>query len=298
MKRTIGFVGTGNMGRPIAENLLDDGHDLQVYNRTGEKAKPLADEGAALVNTPRAAAQGADVVVTVVSDDEAVREVTLGNQGVLDGLGSDTAHLVMSTVAPATARELAPEHQDTDALYAACPVFGRPDAAANRQLAAPVSGSEKARKQAKPVLRAVSRKVYDLGEDVGAANAVKLGGNFMIAGAIEAMGEAFTFAESQGIERRKMAKIACETLFSGPIYENYGKLVADHDYAEGGFSLENGAKDVRLTVDTAREDNVPMPLANLLHERFLTQLAHDRGDLDWAALGMGIAREAGYEPEE
>lgn len=295
---TIGFVGTGRMGRPIAANLLEDGHELTVHNRTREKAEDLQAQGATLVETPRDAAEGADLVVTMVSDDEAVEAVTYGPEGVLEGLGGDAIHVIASTISPETSRSLAPDHEDTDAHYLAGPVFGRPDAAAARQLWWLLSGPEEPRKRARRVLEPLGQDVYGLGEDPGAANVVKLSGNFLIASAIETMGEAFAFAEKQGIRRGKIAKILRETLFGGLIYTNYGKAIASHDYEPGGFSLEHGYKDVRLTVDSAREVEVPMPVASLLHDRYLSELARGRGELDWAALARRAAEDAGLEVDD
>lgn len=294
---TIGFVGTGAMGLPMAGNLLDDGFQLQVYNRTRKKAEPLADSGAEVVETPREAAEGAELVLTMVSDDKAVAQVTTGPEGIVEGLGAQATHVVMSTISPATARHLADAHQDQGLGYVAAPVFGRPEAAEARELWILCSGPDDDRQAATPVIELLGQRVFDLGEEVGAANVVKLAGNFQIAAAIESMAEAFTFAEKQGVDRAKLARIMNDTLFGGLIHTGYGQKLAHHDYPAGGFSLKLGLKDVDLVLESAKDAEVPMPLASLLHDRYLSQVAKGREDLDWAAIGLGVSEDAGLEPE-
>src|SRR5438874_6620236 len=154
MKETIGFIGLGNMGLAMATNLLKAGFGLRVYNRTAAKARPLLDLGARLARSPaEAAAQEpgkGGVVVTMVSDDRAVEEVTLGANGLLGRLG-DGVHLSMSTIAPRTARRLAELHRERGGRYVASPVFGKPQLAAEAKLWVATSGDAAARARVRPL---------------------------------------------------------------------------------------------------------------------------------------------------
>src|SRR5882724_2620142 len=168
MKETIGFIGLGGMGLAMATNLLKDGFGLRVYNRTAEKARPLLEQGARLARTPAEAVEPGGVVVTMVSDDRAVEEVTLGANGLLARLG-DGVHLSMSTIAPSTARRLAGVHRERGGRYVASPVFGKPEVAAKARLWIVTSGDAAARERVRPLQEAMGQAVYDFGDEPGAA---------------------------------------------------------------------------------------------------------------------------------
>jgi len=193
MKETIGFIGLGGMGLAIATNLLKAGFGLRVYNRTAEKARDLLELGAQLARSSAEAVSPGGIVVTMVSNDQAVEEVTLGANGFLGQLG-DGVHVSMSTIAPRTARRLAGLHRERGAGYVASPVFGKPEVAARAQLWVVTSGDAAARARVRPLQEAMSQQVFDFGDDPGAANVIKLAGNFLLGAAIEAMAEAFTLA--------------------------------------------------------------------------------------------------------
>ena len=293
MQDTIGFIGLGNMGLPMALNLLEAGYKLRVYNRTPEKAQPLLEKGAEVVDSPAAAAQSSSIVITMLANDAALEVVVFGEHGLLSGLGSDSIHLSMSTIAPATARKLAEHHPRSG--YLAAPVFGRPDAAAARKLWIALSGDAEAKARVRPVLDQLGQGVFDFGEDASAANVVKLTGNFLIISAIEAMAEAFTLAEKNGIDRTQLADLFGQTLFACPIYQNYGRMIAQQTYEPAGFKLSLGLKDVTLALQTARESQMPLPLGSLLHDRLLTMVAQNKGDIDWTGLALKSSEEAGLQ---
>ena len=295
MKQPIGFIGLGNMGMPMASNLIDAGYKLKVYNRTAEKAQPLIDRGAELADTPLDVVIEGGIVITMLPNDKVVENVVLGEGGILQRLGKDGIHLSMSTLSPATANKLAQAHQDVNAYYLASPVLGRPDVAQAGQLNICLSGNPDAKKRVQPLLEVLGQKVYDFGDTPGSANVVKLSVNFSIAAAIEAMAEAFTLAEKNGIDRTQVAELFGETLFSCPVYQEYGKAIAQHKYEPGGFKLSLGHKDITLALQTAQAINVPMPLASLVHNQFLAALAKERGDLEWAAIALEVSEAAGIQ---
>jgi 3-hydroxyisobutyrate dehydrogenase-like beta-hydroxyacid dehydrogenase len=290
---TLGFIGTGKMGSPIATNLLAAGHELSVFNRTKEKTRPLAERGALVAPTPALATPPGGVVFTMLSDDAALAEVTLGSEGILSRLGAGGVHVSMSTVAPATARELAARHAEHGSTYVAAPVFGRPDAAAAKKLFVACSGHRTARERVRPLLEAVGQGVFDFGDDPGGANVVKLAGNFLIASAIESMGEAFTFAKKEGVGAKDVADFVAKTLFACPIYAGYGAAIAAERYQPAGFTATLGRKDVGLVLATADETATPMPVASVVHDRLTSAVAKGRGDWDWIAMALGAAEDAG-----
>ncbi len=293
MTETIGFIGTGRMGEPMARALLEAGHRLRVFNRTREKAAGLGAAGAELVDTPGGAVEAGSVAVTMVSDDAAADAVTLGEGGLLEALGDGGVHLSMSTLAPETSRRLAAAHAERGTAYVAAPVFGRPDAAAARMLWIVCAGPERARARVRPLLDAMGQGVFDYGEEALAANVVKLAGNFLIASALEAMAEAFTLAEKYAVDRTAVAETMASTLFDCPIYRGYGGAVAAKEERPAGFSLALGRKDVGLVLQAAADRLVPMPFAALLHARLTQGAARGRAEADWSALAVGAAEDAG-----
>ena len=290
---SVTFIGLGAMGEPMASSVLRSGVALTVYNRSRERAAPLATAGAKVADSVAAAVTPGGVVITMLANDAALLDVTLGESGVADRLGAGGLHISMSTVSPETSRHLAAEHAKRGSLWLSAPVFGRPEAAAAQKLWICQSGAAEAKARAKPLLEAMGQAIHDFGEEPGAANVVKLSGNFLILSAVEAMAEALTLAEKSGIDRQALAGFLGQTIFNCPIYQNYGRILAAQTYAPAGFKLELGMKDVRLVRDAAESATVPMPLADLLHARLLTSLAKGRGQLDWTAIEMVSAEDAG-----
>ena len=296
MNQVISFVGLGNMGLAMATNLIEAGFGLRVYNRTAEKAQPLIAKGAKFCDRPSDVVEPGGIVITMLANDQALEEVVFGENGILERLGPGGLHLSMSTVLPATADNLAQHHEQQGSHYLAAPVFGRPDAAAARKLWICLSGNGAAKERVLPVLNVLGQGVFDFGDDVGAANVVKLAGNFLIVSAIEAMAEAFTLAEKNGIDRTKVADLFSQTLFGCTIYQNYGRMIAQQQYEPAGFKLSLGLKDVTLVLQTARASQMPMPLASLLHDRLMAAVAKGKGDIDWTGLALEISEEAGIKP--
>jgi 3-hydroxyisobutyrate dehydrogenase-like beta-hydroxyacid dehydrogenase len=292
MKETVGFIGLGGMGLAMAANLLKAGFGLRVYNRTAEKARPLLERGAVLARSPAEAAEPGSIVVTALTDDRAVEEVTLGSNGLLARLG-DGIHLSMSTIAPRTARRLAGLHQERGSRYVASPVFGKPDVAAQAKLWVVTSGAAAARARVRPLQEAVGQRVVDFGEDPGAANVIKLAGNFLLGAAIEAMAEAFTLAQKHGVPRRQTHEFFSQTLFDCFVYRGYGELIASEHYQPAGGRPSLIRKDYGLILDAANEGLLPMPLASLIHDRLTATVAKGRDDADWAGFAREISESAG-----
>ncbi len=295
MSERIGFIGLGNMGQPMARNLLKAGFELRVYNRNPRRAEPLVALGAQQVFHPSEVVEPGGIVVTMVANDDALENVVLGEDGFLERLGANGIHLAMSTISPATARKLANLHAKHGSMYVAASVFGRPEAAAAQQLWICVSGARAAKERVHPVLKALGQGISDFGEEPGAANVVKLTGNFLVAAALEAMAEALTLAEKNGLDRSQVIEMFGQTSFACPIYQNYGKVIAQKRFTPAGFYLSLGLKDVSLVLQTANEVKMPMPFASFLHDRLLASVAKGRADMDWSALALGVSEDAGIQ---
>lgn len=281
------------MGEPMARNLRAAGHDVAVFNRTNAAAERFVEDGGRAAATPADAARGADVVVTMVADDAATQGVTFGKDGVLAGLGEDAVHVVTATISAALGARLAAAHHDANRLYVSAPVFGRPEAAAARKLRVVAAGSPDAIAKARPALEAIGDEILVVGDDASLANVVKLAGNFMIAAMLETLGEAFALTEKAGVSRERFHEVLGKTLFALPIFANYGAAVAAERWEPAGFRLALGLKDVKLGLDAAGAAEVPMPLASLLRDHFLSGMARGYGDFDWSALSRVIAEDAG-----
>jgi 3-hydroxyisobutyrate dehydrogenase-like beta-hydroxyacid dehydrogenase len=290
----VGFVGLGSMGLPMAELLASAGHELCVYNRTHERAQPLHEAGARIAATPAEAARDADVVFSMLADDAAVEAVSFGEVGILAGLGRGKVHVSSSTISVALSDRLTLEHATRLQGYVAAPVFGRPAAAAAKQLWVLAAGKYSDVHHCLPLLTALGRGLTQLGEKPSAANVVKLSGNFLIASMIEALGEAFALTRKAGVAPDAFLGIFSSVFGqSSAIFENYAKVIASEAYEPAGFKATLGSKDMRLALDAAEALLVPLPGASLLREHFLTAIDQGKGELDWSVLAKLAAERAG-----
>ena len=289
----IGFIGIGHMGSGMARRLIEAGNALVVYNRTRRRAEPLAELGATVASTPQEAATDVEVVVTMLSDDRAVEQTVFGSEGVLHALRADAIHLSMSTISVALSRRLADAHRTSGQHYVAATVFGRPDAAAAGQLFAVVAGPRDQTARCQPLLDAMAQRTFDAGESAADANVVKLAGNFMITAVIESLAESLALIRKHGIDPQRFLDVLTGSLFGAPVYHTYGALLVEETFSPPGFRLPLGMKDNSLVLAAAEEASVPMPLASLVHDRFVTAMATGLGESDWSAIGAVSFRNAG-----
>jgi len=291
MAERIGFLGIGSMGLPMATNLIRAGFTVRAYNRTRARATALEALGGEVASDIAAVAEPGGILITMISDDRALGEIAAS--GAIERLAPGGIHISMSTVSPAAAKSVARQHESIGVQYLAAPVFGRPEAAAARKLWICVSGPKSAKDRTAPILEALGQGIYDFGEDPGAANVVKLAGNFLIGSAVEAMAEAMTLAGKDGIDRGRFLDFMGQTLFACPVYQNYGRALTEERYEPPGFRLALALKDINLILGTAASSATPMPLASLLHDRLISGVAKGRGDMDWSVIGLGVMEGAG-----
>jgi 3-hydroxyisobutyrate dehydrogenase-like beta-hydroxyacid dehydrogenase len=285
MKQSIGFIGLGSLGTPIAMNLIDSGHALHVYNRTSAKTKPLEARGAAVCKSINELAKKCTIVFTIVSDDAALKNICDGDNGLLKNLEKNSIHVSMSTVLPETAAELVLLHQQHDQHYLASPVFGRPDAAMAKKLNYVISGEESIRRQIEPLLKdAGGMNVFDFGDTITTANTVKLCGNFLIASALEAIGESIYLAEKSGVDAKQMWNMFSQTLFNTPLFHTYSNIILHQKFEPAAFTIKLGLKDMNLVLQQASLAKQPMPLAQLVQKNMKAIVDNGKENIDWSAV--------------
>jgi 3-hydroxyisobutyrate dehydrogenase-like beta-hydroxyacid dehydrogenase len=271
MSETIGFIGLGLLGLPMATNLLNAGYALRVYNRTASKADSLVAQGAQQATQPVDAVTTGGIVATIVWDDAALESVVMSD-GFLEHLGPGGIHLSMSTVLPETAKKLAALHARHDCVYIEAPIFGRPEAAVAHQLWIPFAGPQSAKERVRPLLNAMGGQgLFDFGEEVGAATLVKLVGNFLISSAGYSLREALSMAEKNGVDPKAVIDMLTHTLFPTPIYQSYGKRIAENAAIFGQSPIP--LKDVGLFKKTAQQVESPTPIASLLSDLLRSDVA-------------------------
>ena len=285
-----GFIGLGHMGSAMAANLVKAGHDVTVFNRSPEKLRALLELGAHEAGAVADACHG-EVVITMLADDNAVVDVALARHGIVETLAKGAIHLSMSTISVALSKRLSEAHAHAGQRFVAAPVFGRPDAAAAAKLFIVAGGEAAAVETCKPLFDALGQKTVPISSEPAAANLVKLSGNFLLAAAIEALGEAIALVGKAGIDRRAYVDLLTSTIFPAPAYKTYGGLLAEGRFQPAAFAAPLGFKDIRL--EAAESLRVPMPFGSLLHDRFLRLLAQGGESLDWAAIGGLAAQDAG-----
>jgi 3-hydroxyisobutyrate dehydrogenase-like beta-hydroxyacid dehydrogenase len=287
-----GFIGLGHMGSAMAANLVKAGHDVTVFNRSPEKRRALLELGAHGAGAVADACHG-EVIITMLADDTAVSDVALASHGIVETLAKGAIHVSMSTISVALSKRLSEAHAHAGQRFVAAPVFGRPDAAAAGKLFIVAGGEAAAVETCKPLFDALGQKTVPISTEPAAANLVKLSGNFLLAAAIEALGEAIALVGKAGIDRRAYVDLLTSTIFPAPAYKTYGGLLAEGRFQPAAFAAPLGFKDIRLALEAAESLRVPMPLGSLLHDRFVRLLAQGGDSLDWAAIGGLAAQDAG-----
>jgi 3-hydroxyisobutyrate dehydrogenase-like beta-hydroxyacid dehydrogenase len=232
-------------------------------------------------------------VFTMVADDAALESLAFGDGGILASLSRGAVHVSLSTISVALSDTLTAEHAKAGQGYLAAPVFGRPDAAEAGRLAIVVGGAETLVQMCKPLFEAMGPKLFVVGERPSMANVVKLSGNFLIATVLESLAEALAFARKSGVDAGALMEFLTSTLFNAPVYKTYGELIVQGKHEPAGFALPLGLKDVRLVLQAAEAASVPMPIASVVRDRFITAMARGNQDKDWSVIGRVAAEDAG-----
>jgi 3-hydroxyisobutyrate dehydrogenase-like beta-hydroxyacid dehydrogenase len=288
---TIGFIGLGRMGRPMAANLVAAGFTVRVWNRTKGKAPP----GALEFSSPAEVAEGCAIVATMLADDAGLEQVTLGDDGLLAGLRRGGIHCSMSTISVGLARRLREAHRSAGQGYVGAPVFGRPEAAQKKQLWIVCGGEQKDLAACEQLFNALGRGTFTAG-DAPQANVVKLLGNFLIAATIESAGEATALAEKAGLDPRKVVEFFAATMFASTAFSGYAARVASTEFEPAGFAMPLALKDLTLALQAGQEVRAPLPFASIIRDRLLAALARGRDGWDWSGLASVAREDAGLPP--
>ncbi len=295
----VGFVGLGEMGLPIAINLVKAGHEVTGWNRTAGRTQALQKAGGHTAASAAQAAAGADLLITMLADDAVLARTVFGDdanpRGILTALPRGSIHACMGTISVSFSRRLTEVHRAAGHGYVAAPVFGRPQAAEAGKLTVLLAGAPDARRRCRPVLEAVGQQLHELGDDPSTANIVKIAGNFLIGAMMEGVAEAFALGRKHGVPAARLLEIVNGGIVRSPLYESYGTLMAEERFEPAGFKLKLGLKDMRLALAAADAAGVPMPLASMVHDHLLSAEARGWSDQDWTVITRVIAEAAGLQ---
>ena len=288
----VGFIGTGRMGQAMARRLLDAEHDVGVYNRTADKAKPLAEAGAKVVGSIADAARYGDALYTMLADDAALEDVVF-RQGLLDALPKGGIHVCAGTHGIPVIRRIKQAHADRGQVLVCAPMMGRPELVSSGTAGVFASGPADAMAKCKPLFDALGRRTFEGGADPEAATAMKIANNFVLGCAIEAMGEGFSLTRKYGVDTSVFYDVMTDGLFNCSAYKVYGKIMVDESYAKVGQMAVLGLKDANLALEAGRLKGVPLPSGNVWRDRLVGAVAHGDGDKDWAVMALEQARASG-----
>jgi 3-hydroxyisobutyrate dehydrogenase-like beta-hydroxyacid dehydrogenase len=290
----IGVVGLGHMGGAFARNLLADGLHVMVFDRDPAQVSALEMQGACAA-AGMAVLSACDVVVSSLPDDHVLQAVALESGGLVDIMRKGAIHISMSTISSELSRRLAEAHAARRQGYVAAPVLGNPDLARSRKLFVLAAGQPNAIEQARPVLERLGQRVFVISDDAPAANLMKLAGNVMTATTLESMGEVLALLRKGGVDPEIAFEVLTNSLFDGKVHKTYGGKILNERYSPAGMTIPLAVKDLRLALAAAEHAAVPMPAASLVHDRLVGVMARGWADLDWSALGLLAARDAGLK---
>ncbi len=279
----VAFLGLGNMGSGMAGKILDAGLDLVVWNRTVAKADSLAARGASVANSVKEAVRDADVVVSSLMDDESILATARGEDGFIANMKAGATHVCVTTISPGLADQLLDMHRQAGTEYVSCPVLGRPDAAADGSLIALVAGSERGMENSRPVIDAFTSMALPVGSTPAHAATMKLCLNYAVISSIELMSEVYTCCEKAGLNLEEVEGFF-KVIYGFPVLHMYAEKIRQREFADGGFRMTGGLKDVRLMLDTAASYDASFDIGKIIEGKMIEGLASGFQDLDWSAI--------------
>ena len=293
MPEKVGFVGLGLMGNPMARNLMKDGYELVVYNRTKEKVEKLVSEGATAAESLRKVAEKSDVIITMLPGPPEVKEVVAGEGGLLEGAKEGSLLIDMSTSSPVLARELAQIAQERGVRTLDAPVSGADVGAEEGTLSIMVGGREEDFRRARSLFEAMGKTVVHVG-DSGAGQTVKACNQIVVALVIEAVSEALVLGSKAGVDPAKVIEVLSGGLAGNKVMEVKRSKFLEHNFEPGG-KVKSHHKDLGIALETGKEHEVPLPVTALVDHMFGALMAKGRGGWDHSALITLIEDWAGHE---
>jgi len=290
-----GFIGLGRMGQAMARRLLDNGHDLGVYNRTTEKLRSLTGLGAKELDSIEAAATYGEAVFTMLADDAAVLEVARKPAGLVESLPQGGIHICAGTHSVACIAELKERHGKAGQILLATPMLGRPEVVLSGQAGMVVAGAKPGLDRCQPLFETIARRTFNGGSDPVAAAAIKIANNFVLGCAIEAMGEGFALVRKYDVVPDIFLDVMTDGLFACSAYKIYGKIIAEQRYQPAGQRAVLGLKDANLALAAGEAVGVPLPSGNVWRDRLVGALSHGEAEHDWAVMAKDQARASGLD---
>jgi 3-hydroxyisobutyrate dehydrogenase-like beta-hydroxyacid dehydrogenase len=294
--RRVGVIGLGNMGHALAVNLVEDGYEVRVFDRNRERVMAMKSTAAIAVESLRDLG-ACDVVVTSLPNDDALGAVALGPEGLAAVLAAGAVHISTSTVSPEISRRVAEEHARRSQDYVAAPVLGNPDFARTRKIFVLAGGSRPALEKVRPLLERLGQRLFVIGEEPAAANLMKLASNVLTATTLECMGEVLALLRKGGVDRHLAFDVLTNSMFDSRVHKTYGGKIVEERFGQPNFPAPLAMKDVRLALAEAERLAVPMPAASLVHDQLVAMMARGWADLDWSALGLLAAVDAGLSDD-
>jgi len=280
-KKVVAFIGLGRMGEAMAANIQRAGYPLVVWNRTPAKVEPLLAAGATMADTPSAAAAKADIIISSMADDASLTSVVSGPDGILKGLRPGGVHISTSTISAGLSDELDLMHTASRAHYLAGPVLGRPSAAQAAQLLTFVGGDPQRLEEVRPVITTYAPVIIFAGKRPGLANIAKLIANFLVASAIDLIGQSLALGEKSGLSQDLVLQML-SGFFAFPAIREYVTRVASRDFDAVGFTLSGGLKDVELMIGAAHEVNFELSSAVAMQTKLRAAIERGWKGKDWS----------------
>lgn len=280
-KQKIGWIGLGKMGVPMSQNLIKAGYSVTVYNRTKAKTEELASTGASVADSPQALAEGCDVIISMISDDPVLEAVSCGNDGAFEGAKKGSIYIDMSTVSPVASARVAQAAEEKGISYLRAPVSGSTALAQAATLTIFASGPKSAYDQCEDIFKSMGQKTFHVG-NAEEARYLKLVLNMMVGLTSAMVGEALTFGEKGGMDWQQMIDIVNASVVASPLVGYKAQILKDRNYAPA-FTVAQIAKDFDIALDTAKANEVPMPMTSMARQFFGVMKAKGNADLDFFA---------------
>ena len=293
MAERVGFIGLGIMGYPMAQNLMEAGYELVLYNRTREKAEELAEGGAKVAESPRQVAEQSDMVVTMLPDSPQVEEVVAGEDGVLEGIQEGALLVDMSTISPIVTEEIAAKVEERGASMLDAPVSGGQPGAEGGTLSIMVGGSDEDFERAKPLFEVMGSAATHVGP-TGTGQVVKACNQIVVALTIEAVSEALVLGSKAGVAPEKIIEALSGGLAGSAVMEAKKEKFFDHDF-DPGFRVELHHKDLGIALAAGREYGVTLPVTAVVDQMLEALKVKGQGDQDHSAILTFIEDLAQHE---
>ncbi len=280
--KKIGIIGLGMLGNAVAMHLLNSGFNVTAYNRTKEKTIPLQEKGAKIVLTPKEVAINSELVIIVVKDAKAVKEISFEKEGIMEGIHEKLIVADMSTINPSESKNISVEFLKNNIHKLDIPVMGGPNVAISGDLVMMVSGNKESFEQCKNIFETIANKVFFLGSE-GVAHSVKLAMNLQITMLALALSEGITLVKKSNVDPKIFLEILNSTYFKTGMSEKKAYKMIDGNY-DVTFTLNNLKKDIKTMTDTAKSLGVKLPMIEKAQNVYENAVKEGFGEMDYTAI--------------